>query len=187
MSDILRRPATMSKRNALLWGIFWMLAGAILGWYFSIVPTSVVGYTWGSTALISQVLYGVVMWASLVLPMYVAALVLNSRVGVLELSGRMLFAHMPILFLMLPAMFTDKISYSTFMSNPFNAQLSMPYIVLMTILVVVVMAWYLRWSYVAFSAVVKRSGCGVVALFGVAILLSYMLSGQVLEWDIYNI
>lgn len=187
MMWLLRRPATMSKRDALLWGIFWMLAGAILGWYFSIVPTSVVGYTWGSTSLIYQVLYSVVLWVSLVLPMYAAALVFNRRVGLLELSGRMLFAHMPILFLMLPAMFADKIAYSTFMSNPFNAQLSMPYIVLMTILVAVVMAWYLRWSYVAFSAVVKRSGWCVVALFGVAMLLSYMLSAQLLEWVIYNI
>ncbi|MBO7235225.1 MAG: hypothetical protein J6V05_01370, partial [Alistipes sp.] len=89
MMWLLRRPAAMSMQNALLWGIFWMLGGAILGWYFSVVPTSIVGYTWGSTSLLSQVIYGVVLWVSLALPMYAAALTLNSRVGVIELSGRM--------------------------------------------------------------------------------------------------
>ena len=184
---LLRRPATMSSRDALLWGIFWMLGGAILGWYFSIVPTSIVGYTWGSTSLIYQVIYGVVLWVSLALPMYAVALMLNPKVSVLELSSRILFAHMPICFLMLPAMFGDKIAYSTFMSHPFNAQLSVSYIVLMSILVVVIMAWYLYWSYVAFSSAVKRGRCGVVVLFGVAMPLSYMLSEQMLKWVIYNI
>lgn len=187
MMWLLRRPAAMSMQNALLWGIFWMLGGAILGWYFSVVPTSIVGYTWGSTSLLSQVIYGVVLWVSLALPMYAAALMLYSRVGVIELSGRMLFARMPIYLLMLPAMFGDKIAYSTFMSHPFNTQLSLPYIVLMSVLVVVVMVWYLYWSYVAFSSVVKRSGWSVVVLLGVAMLLSYMLSELLLKWTIYNI
>lgn len=187
MGRLLRHSATISTTNALLWGVFWMIVGAIIGWYFSIVPTSIVSFTWGSVSLITQVLYGVALWVALFVPIYVVALFLNSKVGVIDLLGRMLYAHLPVIFMMLPAAFGDKVAYSIFMENPFNAQLSTLYVVLMVLFVAFILVWYIYWSYIAFSRSVNRKGWGVIAMFGVAMMLSYILSMEMLSWTIYYI
>lgn len=176
MRDLIQRPATISVRNALLWGLFWMLAGAILGWYFALVPTSIVGYTWGSTALISYVIYGVAIWVALALPTLLIVWFARRDIPAWEVFGRMLFAHMPVTLLMLPAMFGDKVAYSTFMISPYNAQLSITYIALMSLFVAAVLVWYLYWSFVAFRRVTQFKGFGGVMMFGAAMALSYICS-----------
>ena len=153
-----------------------MLGGAILGWYFSIVPTSVVGYTWGRTALMNYVVYGVAIWLSLALPVLCVVCFSGRKVALWEVFGRMLYAHIPVTFIMLPAMFGDKVAYSTFMSSPLSSQLSTLYIVLMLLYVVALVAWFFRWGYAAFGQVTQLKGWYSVMLYSAAIYGSYLLS-----------
>ena len=176
MANLMRRPATIPAKKALLWGLFWMLGGAILGWYFSLVPTSIVDYTWGRTALINYVIYGVAMWVSLSIPTLLITLWLNRGVVVWEVFGRMLYAHIPVTFIMLPAMFGDKVAFSIFMSSPFCSQLSVAYSVLMTIYVVVLVAWFFYWGYTAFCQLTQFKKWSNVIFYSVAIQTSYWLS-----------
>lgn len=176
MGNFLCRPAIVTAKKSLLWGLFWMLVGAILGWYFSVVPTSIVDYTWGRNALISYVIYGLLIWVSLAVPTLLVVLLLRRRVVVWELFGRMLYAHIPVTFIMLPAMFGDKVSFSIFMSSPFSSQLSLPYVVLMLLYVVVLVAWFFYWSYVVFRHVTQLKGFVCVVLFVVALTISYWMS-----------
>lgn len=176
MRELIQRPATMSAKNALLWGLFWMLGGAILGWYFALVPTSIVGYTWGSTALISYVIYGVAIWVALALPTLLIVWFARRDIPAWEVFGRMLFAHMPVTLLMLPAMFGDKVAYSTFMKTPLSDQLSTIYIALMSLYVVAVLVWYLYWSFVAFSRVTQFKGLRGVMVFGATMAISCIFS-----------
>lgn len=175
MGNMMCRPVTISARKALLWGVFWMLVGAILGWYFSVVPTSIVDYTWGRTALINYVIYGVVMWVSLSIPTLLIVISRNRSVAV-EVFGRMLYAHIPVVFIMLPAMFGDKVDFSIFMSSPFSPQLSVVYSVLMLLYVVLLVAWFFYWSYKVFLHLTQLKGWGGVILFVVAIYTSYLMS-----------
>ena len=177
----MRRPATIPAKKALLWGLFWMLGGAIIGWYFSLVPTSIVDYTWGRTALINYVIYGVAMWVSLSIPTLLITLWLNRGVGVWEVFGRMLYAHIPVTFIMLPAMFGDKVAYSTFMSSPLSSQLSIIYTLLMLIYVVALVAWFFYWSYITFRKITQLKGWLSVLIFSVAIQCSYWMSEYVIE------
>ncbi len=176
MGELIRRPATMSAKNALLWGMFWMLGGAILGWYISLVPTSIVGYTLDATALISYVIYGVAVWVALALPTLLVVWFARRDVAAWEVFGRMLFAHMPVTLLMLPAMFGDKVAYSIFMSSPLNIQLPTTYIALVSVYVVVVLVWYLYWSFVAFRHVTQFRGWRGVMLFVITVVISYICS-----------
>ena len=145
-------------------------------WYFSVVPTSVVGYTWGRTALINYVIYGVAIWVTVALPTLLLSLLQNRDAAVWEVCGRMLYAHIPVTFVMVPAMFGDKVAFSTFMASPLSVQLPMPYVVLMSLYMVVLMVWYLGWSYSAFKHATQFKGWLSVMLFGVAEVASYMLS-----------
>ena len=177
IGNLLCRPATISAKQALLWGLFWLLGGAILGWYFSVVPTSIVDYTWGRAALISYVIYGVAIWVSLALPiLLVVWLVREDNIAVWEVFGRMLFAHIPITFVMLPAMFGDKLNYSLFMASPLSSQLPITYVVFMMTYVVALIVWFFYWGYVAFGHMTQLKGWRGVMLYSVAIYGSYLLS-----------
>ena len=88
----------------------------------------------------------------------------------------MLFAHMPVTLLMLPAMFGDKVDYSTFMLSPFNSQLSTAYSAWMSLYVVAILVWYLYWSYVAFRRVTQFKDWRGVIVFGVITTISYLFS-----------
>ncbi len=153
-----------------------MLGGAILGWYFSLVPTSIVGYTWGRTALMNYVVYGVAIWLSLALPTLVVVWFAERKVVVWEVFGRMLYAHIPITFMMLPAMFGDKVAYSTFMSSPLSSQLSTLYIVLMLLYVVALVVWFFYWGYAVFRYLTQLKGWYSVMLYSATIYGSYLLS-----------
>ena len=177
MGELMRRPASMTAKNALLWGIFWLLSGAILEWYFSLVPTSIVEYTWNSKALlVDYVIYGVAIWVALALPTLLIVWFAGRGVAAWEVFGRMLFAHMPITFIMLPAMFGDEVAFSVFMESPLSSQLSTTYTVLMSLYFVVIVVWYLYWSFVAFRSVTQFKGLRGVILFGATTAISYLLS-----------
>lgn len=176
MGNLFCRPATIPAKKALLWGLFWMLGGAIIAWYISVVPTSIVGYTWGRAALISYVIYGAAIWVTVALPTLLLSLLHNRKVAVWEVCGRMLYAHIPVTFVIVPAMFSDRVAYSTFMASPLSAQLPTLYVVLMSLYMVLLMVWFIGWSYVAFKHATQFRGAFGVMLFGVAEVVSYMLS-----------
>ena len=176
MGSWMCRPAIIPAKKALLWGLFWMLGGAILGWYFSIVPTSIVGYTWGRTALMNYVIYGVAIWLSLALPTLLVVWFNSRKIAVWKVFGRMLYAHIPVTFIMLPAMFGDKVAYSTFMFSPLSPQLSIPYIVFMLLYVVALVICFFYWGYAAFRHVTQLKGWYSVMLYSIAIYGSYLIS-----------
>ena len=113
---------------------------------------------------------------ALALPILLVVWFEGRRVVVWELFGRMLFAHIPVTFIMVPAMFGDKVAYSTFMASPLSSQLSMLYIVLMLLYVVAFVVWFFVWGYQAFRAVMQLKGGRGVMLYSVALYGSYLLS-----------
>ena len=181
IGDIIRRmvdrPATNDASMALMWGVAWLIVGAILGWSFDLVPTSMIGYTWGSAPLVWHTAMGLVMWVSSTVIFYAVAITINRKVSIVELFGRMLFAHWPVTILMLPGIMADKFAYSTYMANPVVAFKQSPvFAALMSIVVVLVMVWYAYWGYCAFRRSTSRSGALIVVAYVVAFVLSLWLS-----------
>lgn len=177
------RPATNDKNMALMWGLAWLIVGIILCWYTDLVPTSMFGYTWGATSLAWQTALGLVMWVSSTVIFYAFAVLLNRKVSITELFGRMLFAHWPVTLLLLPAIVGDKVAYSTFMSNPKILFDQVPtYAVLMSVFTAVVLVWYLYWGYCAFRRSTSRSGALAFIAYVVAFVLSMQLSSYTLDF-----
>ena len=182
------RPATNHSDVALLWGIAWLIIASIVGWYFKIVPTSSFGFvTTGYIRLMWHVVINAIVWVvSCVLP-FVYAVLLNKNTRIVELFGRMLFAHWPVILLMLPALVGDKISYGIFMSGlaDFNLRSSINvqpiYSTLMLIIVGVVLLWYLYWSYLAFRKSAQRGGLLIFLGFVAVMIGSYYLSSITLD------
>lgn len=161
----------------LMWGLAWLIVGVILGWYLDFVPTSMFGYTWSAVSLAWNTALGLVMWVSSTVLFYGVALLFSRKVSVVELFGRMLFAHWPVTLLLLPAVVGDKVAYSTFMSHPAVVFEQMPlYAALMSIFFAVVLVWYLYWGLCAFRKSLSRSGAVVSIAYVVTFVLSYMLS-----------
>ena len=81
MRCVVRRVETISEQNALLWGVAWLIIAAIVGWYFRLMPSSVVsfvptGYVSLFWSLVLNMVLGVV-WSLLFIPL---ALVRNPKV-----------------------------------------------------------------------------------------------------------
>lgn len=180
--SLLRHPAVMSIRNAVLWGVFWLLVATIAGWYYNVVPASVVSYTWGGVSLLTGVVMSVSMWLAAVLPLYFGAMVVERGVRLGELFGRTLFAHSVVTLLMLPVMFGDQLAYSLFVSDPLDS-LSGDWFYGwgVLLLAVVTLVWYLYWCYLGFSTSVKRSDKWVVVVYAVAQVVAVVLSRMVLK------
>lgn len=182
------RPATNPSDVALLWGIAWLIIASIVGWYFKIAPSSSFGFvTTGYVSLTWHVVANAIVWVvSCVLP-FTYAVLLNRNTRVVELFGRMLFAHWPVTLLMLPALIGDKIAYTIFMAGLRNFDLATSYDVqpiyslLMTVIVGIVMLWYLYWSYLAFRKSSQRGGLLVFVGFLAVMIGSYYLSSMTLE------
>lgn len=171
------RPATNSSSQALMWGLAWLIIGAIVGWRFDLVPTSMLSYTWGSARLIWHTAFGLTMWVSSTVVFFAGAAMLNRCVSIAELFGRMLFAHWPVTLAMLPGILTDKIAYSTFMRNPGVAFEQSPmYASLLAVIMTIILVWYLYWGYCAFRRSVSRSGVVTFVVYVIAFVLSVYLS-----------
>ena len=177
LRSLVRRPATITTNNALLWGLAWLIAGAIIGWHFSLVPTSLTSYTWGYIPLLWHLIYALVLWITSCVAIYAIALTINRRVAITELFGRMLFAHWPVVVLMVPGIVTDRVAYSTYMSNVVVSFSQEPlYATLLSVVVAVVVAWYIFWGYCAFSRSVQRSDATTRILYIVALVVGFVLS-----------
>ncbi len=187
-SNMLKRPATNKTNNALLWGLAWLIITAIVGWFFRIMPTSSFGViTTDYVSLLNHVIVNLVVWITACAVPFLLAVVINHKTKMVELFGRMLFAHWPVVILMLPAIFGDKVAFSTYMSGlasfdfdvTFGCQ--MAYSIWMSILVLGVLVWYLYWSYLAFNAATCRGGVASFLLLMVAMSLSWWLSSVTLD------
>lgn len=177
ISRMIRRPATNAPQMALMWGLAWLIVGIILGWRFDLVPTSMFGYTWGHASLLWHTALGLVMWVSSTVCFFVAAAMLNRHVSMTELFGRMLFAHWPVTFMLLPGIFMNKATYSTFMNNPLVAYKGdLGSAGVMTIIALVVLVWYVYWGYCAFRCSTARGGVVTSILYVVAFVCSFLLS-----------
>ena len=180
---LIDHPANIGARNALLWGVAWLIVGSMVGWYFRLVPTSLVGYNVsGYVPLIWVVLFNLVIWIVSAVPLFTVAVIRNRKTGVEELFGRVLYAHWPVNLLMVPALFRgQRVAYASFMADPAQAIAVDPlYGWLMAVLCGVVVMWYLYWCYVAFSAACKRSGVVNVLLYLVVMVVVWMLTDVVM-------
>lgn len=178
LKRMINRPATNSRNNALLWGIAWLIIGAIASWHFQFVPTSMIGYTTsGYIPLIWHVAIALTVWVSYGVVFFAFGVMRNRRTGFIEAFGRMLFAHWPITLLLVPGIFFERIVYATFMSNPGAAYQLYPYqTVIMTVVAVVVGLWTIYWGYQAFSRATQRPGFVTLLCYLIATPLSYYLS-----------
>lgn len=183
LKRMVNRPETISSVNALLWGVAWLIIGAILGWHFKFVPTSMVGYTTsGYVPLIWHVAIMFVMWVSFGVVYFAFGVMRNRQAGVVDLFGRMLYAHWPVTLLLVPGMIMNRVAYATFMNDASVAFKLYPLqSVVMAIFVVVIALWTLYWGYLAFRRATERGGIVTLVCYIIATPLAAYLSQMVLE------
>lgn len=183
IARMLKRPATNSSNNALLWGLAWLIIGVICAWHFAFVPTSMIGYTASvKLPLVWQLALGVAVWVSFGVVYFAFGVMRNRATGVTEMFGRMLFAHWPVTLLLVPGVFLNRVAYSTFMSDPVVAYANYPTdSIIMAAVVVVVGLWALYWGYLAFCRATQRKGFVSLVCYAVATPLAYYLSTLVVQ------
>ena len=178
IARMLKRPATNSSNNALLWGLAWLIVGVICAWHFAFVPTSMIGYTASvKLPLVWQLALGVAVWVSFGVVYFAFSVIRNCATGVTEMFGRMLFAHWPITLLLVPGVLLNRVAYSTFMADPIVAYANYPTdSIIMAAVVVVVGLWALYWGYLAFCRATQRKGFVSFVCYAIATPLAYYLS-----------
>lgn len=181
---VVRRVETMSAQNALLWGVAWLIISSILGWYFRLMPTSAFGFVpTDYVPLMWSLLLGIVVWFTWSLPFIPFALVRNPKTKSFELLGRLLFAHWPVVVLMLPAIIYERIDYATFVQSPtFSFELYPVFSAIMVLIAVVVVVWSMAWSYQAYTV---STGCNKSVdkvIFVVVAIVSAVLSHAVVGY-----
>ena len=183
IARMLKRPATNSSNNALLWGLAWLIIGVICAWHFAFVPTSMIGYTASvKLPLVWQLALGVAVWVSFGVVYFAFGVMRNRATGVTEMFGRMLFAHWPVTLLLVPGALLNRVAYSTFMSDPVVAYANYPTdSIIMAAVVVVVGLWALYWGYLAFCRATQRKGFVSLVCYAIATPLAYYLSTLVVQ------
>ena len=183
IARMLKRPATNSSNNALLWGLAWLIIGVICAWHFAFVSTSMIGYTVSvKLPLVWQLALGVAVWVSFGVVYFAFGVMRNRATGVTEMFGRMLFAHWPVTLLLVPGVLLNRVAYSTFMSDPVVAYANYPTdSIIMAAVVVVVGLWALYWGYLAFCRATQRKGLVSLVCYAIATPLAYYLSTLVVQ------
>lgn len=183
IARMLKRPATNSSNNALLWGLAWLIVGVICTWHFAFVPTSMIGYTASvKLPLVWQLALGVAVWVSFGVVYFAFGVMRNRATGVTEMFGRMLFAHWPVTLLLVPGVLLNRVAYSTFMSDPVVAYANYPTdSIIIAAVVVVVGLWALYWGYLAFCRATQRKGFVSFVCYAIATPLAYYLSTLVVQ------
>jgi hypothetical protein len=174
------RAENISKTNALLWGVAWLIISTIAGWRLLLAPAGVVGYdVVGYMPLAHHLLLNAVVWMCLASVVYLFMLLLNSKAKFVDSYARLLFAHWPVTLMLLPALVVGKVKYAMFV-NDFMALLHADALtaVLMALLSVVIVVWTLYWSYAAFRRGVSRGGWATWCSF----ILGYYLASRLCEW-----
>lgn len=176
-------PQRIVTNNALLWGLAWLIIGSILCWYFRMVPTSSLSYDIsGYVPLHQSLLLNVAVWIISTAPFWLVAVLLNRGVAMLELFGRMLYAHWPVTLLLLPTVCGWRMEYAVLV-NDVSAALdsSVSVTAIMLLLYAIVAVWYLYWSYIAFRHVVQRRGAHLFVWYIVAMTAAIVLTAVSLK------
>ena len=183
IARMLKRPATNSSNNALLWGLAWLIVGVICAWHFAFVPTSMIGYTASvKLPLVWQLALGVAVWVSFGVVYFAFGVMRNRATGVTEMFGCMLFAHWPVTLLLVPGVLLNRVAYSTFMADPVVAYANYPTdSIIIAAAVVVVGLWALYWGYLAFCRATQRKGFVSFVCYAIATPLAYYLSTLVVQ------
>ena len=182
LKSMAMRPETISRNNALLWGVAWLIIGAIGAWHFKFVPTSMCGYT---TSLYMPLAWHVAMvlamWMSFGVVYYAFGMLLNRKANMVDIFGCMLFANFPTTLLILPGIMGNRVAYATFMGDVAAAYENYPTdAVIMTVVYLVIVVWSLYWGYLAFRTATQRRGYKTLLTYIVATPLAYYLSVVVL-------
>ena len=176
---ILHRPQQISTSNAMLWGIVWLIVGAIAGWYYDIVPATLFSYTWGHISLFVQVRMAIFLGLCSSLIFAFASLRFGTT-SFVDVVARMLYARSPLTLLMLLGIVGDRVAFSTFATNPLVAFEQSPQMsAVMTVTTAVIMIWYLYWSYTAYRSVMnveKLGRFGVLKLYIAILAISFVVS-----------
>ena len=177
-SRMMRRPEIITRNNALLWGVAWLIISSMAGWYFRILPTSACGFIVSDyVPLVWHVALNVTVWITWALPVYVLLVAAYGRVNMVEVFGRLLFAHWPVTLVMLLPILGDRVLFATFaedmtLSFRLDALSSVIYAVIMAMVVI----WWWYWSYVA----LRKASRGVTDHVG-WIYVAGMILGMVLS------
>lgn len=181
--SVVNRPAENPTRNALMWGVAWLIISAIGGWHLHLAPTSALGYDlFGYMPLLWHLAINVVLGIAFTLPFILAALIVNRKASVVETFSRLLFAHWPAVLMLLPAMTVSDDRYALLNNNLRVAyELDATSATLFTLLLAVVVMWIVRWAYVAFRKATQRGGYVMLMLFGVALIVAAKATEWVLQ------
>lgn len=176
---ILHRPQQISTSNAMLWGIVWLIVGAIAGWHYDIIPATLFSYTWGHISLFVQVRMAIFLGLCSSLIFAFASLRFGTT-SFVDVVARMLYARSPLTLLMLLGIVGDRVAFSTFATNPLVAFEQSPQMsAVMTVTTAVIMIWYLYWSYTAYRSVMnveKLGRFGVLKLYIAILAISFVVS-----------
>lgn len=178
--SVVNRPAGNTTRNALMWGVAWLIISAIGGWHLHLAPTSALGYDlFGYMPLLWHLAINVALGIAFTLPFILAALIVNRKASIVETFSRLLFAHWPAVLMLLPAMTVSGDRYALLNNNLRVAyELDATSATLFALLLAVVVMWIVRWAYVAFRKVTTRCGYVGLMLFGVALFVAAVAT----EW-----
>lgn len=182
-TSVVSRPAVNTTRNALMWGVAWLIISAIGGWHLHLAPTSALGYDlFGYMPLLWHLAINVVLGITFTLPFILAALIVNRKASVVETFSRLLFAHWPAVLMLLPAMTVSGDRYALLNNNLRVAyELDATSATLFALLLAVVVVWIVRWAYVAFRKATQRGGYVMLMLFGVALIVAAKATEWVLQ------
>ena len=176
---ILHRPQQISTSNAMLWGIVWLIVGAIAGWHYDIIPATLFSYTWGHISLFGQVRMAIFLGLCSSLIFAFSSLRYGTT-SFVDVVARMLYARSPLTLLMLLGVVGDRVAFSTFATNPLVAFEQVPQMsVVMTVTTALIMIWYLYWSYTAYRSVMnveKWGRFGVLILYIAILAISFVVS-----------
>ena len=182
-TSVVSRPAVNTTRNALMWGVAWLIISAIGGWHLHLAPTSALGYDlFGYMPLLWHLAINVALGITFTLPFILAALIVNRKASVVETFSRLLFAHWPAVLMLLPAMTVSGDRYALLNNNLRVAyELDATSATLFALLLAVVVVWIVRWAYVAFRKATQRGGYVMLMLFGVALIVAAKATEWVLQ------
>ena len=181
--SVVSRPAGNTTRNALMWGVAWLIISAIGGWHLHLAPTSALGYDlFGYMPLLWHLAINVALGITFTLPFILAALIVNRKASIVETFSRLLFAHWPAVLMLLPAMTVSGDRYALLNNNLRVAyELDATSATLFALLLAVVVVWIVRWAYVAFRKATQRGGYVMLMLFGVALIVAAKATEWVLQ------
>ena len=181
--SVVNRPAETPTRNALMWGVAWLIISAIGGWHLHLAPTSALGYDlFGYMPLLWHLAINVALGIAFTLPFILAALIVNRKASVVETFSRLLFAHWPAVLMLLPALAVSGNRYALLNNNLRVAyELDATSATLFALLLAVVVVWIVRWAYVAFRKATQRGGYVMLMLFGVALIVAAKATEWVLQ------